>query len=114
MKKKVFSVITLVTLVIVVIVKVNVDKNSAMGVLLANVEALANASEGDGTLWFRLDEDCVYTFKGKANTNFTFTIGGHTLNGTYDRNGEYTYTVSDGQTDCESGGRHQCTARYCD
>ena len=38
----------------------------------ANVEALTE-DENHG-LWERIDEDCTYTFYGKAGSNVSFTI----------------------------------------
>lgn len=84
---------------------------SSENVLLANVEALANPE--DTKLWFRKDESCVYTFKGEKGASFTLTIGGVSVSGKYDNEGNYVYKVKDGKTNCTSGGQEQCTARYC-
>ena len=115
MNKKLLGFLILTILVVVTIITVNLDKNSPTGIAFANVEALAaDSRESDMTLWFRKDDDCVYTLTGKANSEFSVTIGGKLIEGRYNRNGEYVYRIKDGQTDCEAGGRHQCRARYCE
>lgn len=83
--------------------------------LLTNVEALTLYEPGGGeSLWFRADSDCKYSFTGKANSSASVTVPGvGTVTANFDRNGEWTYTVSGGRTNCTSGGHEQCTARYC-
>lgn len=112
MKKKLIGSLALITLAVMTFMTVDLSFSSK-NIILSNIEALAKDEE-DKTLWFRTDEDCEYKYTGKAGTSFSFSVGGQTFTGTFDKSGEYTYTVSDGQTDCEKGGSHQCEARYCD
>jgi len=77
----------------------------------ANVVALTD-NENQG-LWERIDEDCTYTFYGKAGSTVSFTIGGKTIFLTVGANGYVSYVYGGGKTRCVSGGNEQCTARYC-
>ena len=115
MKYKIFGM--LVILSITTLFATNVDFNLSEdnlknGFALKNIEALASGEE-DSRLWFRNDEDCVYTYSGSANKSISINIGGATINGRYDSNGKFTYTVSKGLTRCSAGGPEQCEARYC-
>ena len=109
MKKTVLG-IFIVVLIALVGIRFN-NLQSSENVLLATVEALANPE--DTKLWFRVDESCVYTFKGEKGASFTLTIGGVSISGKYNDKGEYKYEVEKGSTRCTSGGYKQCTARYC-
>ena len=93
-------------------INASVDKSANWNLIMKNAEALAN-EEWDGTLWDRDDEDCVYTFTGVANRGITITVGGQTISGRYDQDGEFEYRVCGGKTRCTAGGYEQCTARYC-
>jgi len=77
----------------------------------ANIDALTD-NENQG-LWKRIDEDCTYTFYGKAGSIVSFTIGDHSVSLTIGAEGYVSYTYSGGKTRCVSGGNEQCTARYC-
>lgn len=115
MKKKILGAFMVSTMIVMAIMKIDFDKNSTTGFVLANLEALAynDPETAKPILWFRKNSDCVTTLKGKANTSFSITIGGQSISGSYNKDGEYEYRVKDGQTDCEIGGGHQCEAKYC-
>ena len=86
--------------------------------MLANVEALTSPSEpglqNQEPLWIRTDGNCVYTAKGKAGAKTTLNIiGVGVITLTFNSSGEASYTAEGGKTDCEAGGKQQCTARYC-
>jgi hypothetical protein len=72
----------------------------------------SGGTSGGGTdgLWKRTDWDCIYTFSGDVGAKIAI-FGGTIL--TIGADGTATYTYEGGKTDCESGGRQQCTARYC-
>lgn len=61
--------------------------------------------------WIRTDKDCVYSFTGKAGAKITI-FGGTII--TIGADGTATYIIGDGKTECELGGKQQCTARYCE
>ncbi|RXF71828.1 hypothetical protein [Arcticibacter tournemirensis] len=78
-------------------------------------------SNGDGTnggsssvavttLWIRKDDNCTYTFYGKAGADVTI-FGGTVIK--IGANGYAMFVLPYGKTDCTAGGADQCTARYC-
>jgi len=73
----------------------------------------SGSGSGNPVLWVRVNDDCVYKFKGKANATITVTILGAKINIKLDANGEATYESSGSQTDCTAGGQQQCEAKYC-
>ena len=118
MKNKILSVIF--TLALLATAGFGVQKsmkgNAGLSDLaLANVEALAQNENGggDGTLWTREDDDCTYTFTGKAGSQVHFSILGIPISLTIGADGTATYVYGNGKTHCKSGGNEQCTARYC-
>lgn len=66
-----------------------------------------------GSLWGRVDSNCVYEFYGKANSTVTFNLFGVPISLTIGADGMASYTYKDGKTNCQQGGNQQCTARYC-
>ena len=113
MKKIILLASLCIALFFAINVSINLSKNhSISGLALKNIAALADG-ENASKLWFRQDQDCVYSYSGSANKSVSINIGGNIINGKFDSQGKFTYRVSDAQTHCTSGGHEQCSARYC-
>lgn len=92
-------------------------------VILQNVEVLTqqensgqegNNGSGTGTLWIRLDGNCVYEVEGCAKGEVSINIAGvGIIKIKVGADGKASYTYSGGKTNCTAGGNEQCTARYC-
>ena len=115
MKKSIFVLLAsfCIALFFAMNVSINLSKDqSKSGLALKNIEALA-WGEDTSQLWFRQDEDCVYSYSGSANKSVSINVGGNIISGKFERQGKFTYRISDAQTHCTSGGHEQCSARYC-
>lgn len=101
------------TLAVVVHNQVNAKPDNS--ILAKNIEALSQSEGGGSTTvyFFRVDEDCEYTFTGKKGSTISFSIGGQNISITLNKNGEYTYVYKHGRTRCTVGGYELCEARYC-
>ncbi|MDY3063754.1 MAG: hypothetical protein SOW56_06980 [Bacteroidaceae bacterium] len=105
------AVVAIATFVGTKTLKSNAHEENSL--LAQNVEALSEEEEGE-TLWLRQDENCSYSFEGKAGAEVTLNIAGlEAVKLKCDANGKVTYTAKDAQTRCFAGGNEQCQARYC-
>jgi len=106
MKNSKINLFAFLGMVLFSVVSINRDSKDGSVVLEGN-RVYANESS---SLWHRKNDDCKYTFKGKAGAKVYF-LGMYV--GTINAEGEFVYTATDTQTSCTAGGQEQCEARYC-
>lgn len=84
-------------------------------ILEENIEALTRPEvNNDDKLWFRKDEDCVYTITGKIGSVVNIKVGSlGSISIKIGADGKGTYIYSGGKTNCTANGNELCEARYC-
>jgi len=91
--------------IVVAVLEVNMQENNISSLALANVEALARGNDN----WYRNDQDCIHRVSGKIGS--TVTILG--IKCTVGLDGYARYVCGSCKTECSSGGKQQCSAKYC-
>ena len=68
---------------------------------------------GWGPAWERKDLHCEFRFSGRAGATITVRIGVDLIALRLNSEGEASFEIRYGRTDCRMGGWQQCEARYC-